>query len=124
MGWAYCLIDAWWDKQIGYEKTKELADYARGKKVRLLLWYNSAGDWNTVKMTPRDKMLTHESRVKEFDRLKAMGIRLLRLTFSAATVSRWINYYRNILEDAEPYGFLMNFHGTTLPRGWQRTYRT
>jgi hypothetical protein len=33
-----------------------------------------------------------------------------------------IGYYHDILEDAEPYGFLMNFHGATLPRGWQRTY--
>ena len=33
-----------------------------------------------------------------------------------------IGYYHDILEDAAPYGFLMNFHGATLPRGWQRTY--
>ena len=35
---------------------------------------------------------------------------------------RVIAYYRDILDDAAPYGFLMNFHGATLPRGWQRTY--
>jgi hypothetical protein len=33
-----------------------------------------------------------------------------------------IAYYRDILDDAAPFGFLMNFHGATLPRGWQRTY--
>ena len=33
-----------------------------------------------------------------------------------------IAYYLDILDDAAPYGFLMNFHGATLPRGWQRTY--
>jgi hypothetical protein len=33
-----------------------------------------------------------------------------------------IAYYHDILEDAAPYGFLINFHGATLPRGWQRTY--
>jgi hypothetical protein len=42
MGWEYCLIDAAWDTKIGYDKIKELADYAAGKKVGLLLWYNSA----------------------------------------------------------------------------------
>jgi alpha-glucosidase len=43
MGWRYCLIDALWDTQIGYDKIKELADYAHGKDVKILLWYNSAG---------------------------------------------------------------------------------
>src|SRR5262245_28756107 len=33
-----------------------------------------------------------------------------------------LGYYQDILDDAAPYGFLMNFHGATLPRGWQRTY--
>jgi hypothetical protein len=33
-----------------------------------------------------------------------------------------INYYQDILEDAAKYHLLVNFHGATLPRGWQRTY--
>ncbi|MCU0242691.1 MAG: glycoside hydrolase family 97 N-terminal domain-containing protein, partial [Vicinamibacteria bacterium] len=69
MGWRYCLIDALWDQQIGYEKIKELIDYARGKNVGILLWYNSNGTWNSAPQTPRHLMLTHESRVKEFTRL-------------------------------------------------------
>jgi len=122
MGWAYCLIDAWWDKQIGYDRLKQLADYAATKHVGLLLWYNSAGDWNTVKQTPRDKLLTHADRVKEFDRLKAMGIKGLKIDFFGGDGQSVIGYYHDILEDAAPYGFLLNFHGTTLPRGWERTY--
>jgi len=62
MNWQYCLIDAYWDTQIGYEKIKELADYARTKNVKIILWYNSAGDWNTTLLTPRDKLLTKNSR--------------------------------------------------------------
>jgi alpha-glucosidase len=122
MGWGYCLIDAGWDKQIGYDKTKELADYARGKNVKILLWYNSAGDWNQVVFTPRDKMTTHESRVAEFEKLKAMGVAGLKIDFFGGDGQSQINYYHDILEDAAPFGFAMNFHGATLPRGWQRTY--
>ncbi|MBN2200695.1 glycoside hydrolase family 97 N-terminal domain-containing protein, partial [bacterium] len=48
MNWRYCLIDAFWDSKIGYEKIKELADYAATRNVKILLWYNSAGDWNTT----------------------------------------------------------------------------
>jgi hypothetical protein len=122
MGWEYCLIDALWDKQIGYDKIKELCDYAAAKKVGVLVWYNSAGDWNTTPQSPRDKMLTHESRVAEFDKLKSMGVKGLKVDFFGGDGQSVIAYYLDILEDAAPYGFLMNFHGATLPRGWQRTY--
>jgi hypothetical protein len=122
MGWRYTLIDAWWDKQIGYDKLKELVDYAHGKNVKILLWYNSAGDWNSTPLTPRDRMLTHESRVAEFDKLKAIGVAGLKIDFFGGDGQSMIDYYLAILKDAEPYGFLINFHGATLPRGWQRTH--
>jgi len=122
MGWRYCLIDALWDKQIGYEKVRELVAYARRKGVRILLWYNSAGDWNSAPQTPRNLMLTHESRKREFARLKAMGVAGLKIDFFGGDGQSMIGYYHDILEDAAPYGFLLNFHGATLPRGWQRTY--
>jgi len=122
MGWHYTLIDSGWDKQIGYDKIKELVHYARGKGVGILLWYNSAGDWNDTPLTPRDLMLTRASRVKEFARLKDMGVTGLKIDFFGGDGQSVINYYLDILEDAAPYGFLMNFHGATLPRGWQRTY--
>jgi hypothetical protein len=122
MGWRYCLVDALWDKQIGYDKLKELIDYAKTKKVKILLWYNSAGDWNTTPQTPRDRMLTHESRIAEFEKLKAMGVTGLKIDFFGGDGQSVIDYYLDILHDAAPYGFAMNFHGATLPRGWQRTY--
>ena len=122
MGWSYTLVDALWDRQIGYDKLKELVDYGRARSVKILVWYNSAGDWNTTPQTPRNRMLTHESRVQEFDRLKAMGVAGLKVDFFGGDGQSMIGYYHAILKDAEPYGFLMNFHGATLPRGWQRTY--
>ena len=122
MGWRYCLIDALWDQQIGYDKVKELVDYARGRDVGILLWYNSAGEWNTTPQTPRDKLLTHESRLKEFGRLKAMGVAGLKIDFFGGDGPSMIGYYLDLLADAAPYGLLMNFHGATLPRGWERTY--
>jgi hypothetical protein len=122
MGWHYTLIDALWDKQIGYDKVKDLVDYARSKGVEILLWYNSAGDWNTAPQTPRSLLLTHENRLKEFARLKAMGIAGLKIDFFGGDGQSMIGYYLDILDDAAPFGFLMNFHGATLPRGWQRTY--
>lgn len=122
MKWQYCLVDANWDTKIGYENTRKLADYARSKNVGLLLWYNSAGNWNTVKMTPKDKMLTHESRTKEFALLKEMGIKGVKIDFFGGDGRSVIQYYTDILKDASQFNLLVNFHGATLPRGWSRTY--
>lgn len=122
MGWGYCLIDALWDKQIGYEKVKELCAYGAGKKVGVWVWYNSAGDWNTTPQTPRGKLLTHEMRVSEFAKLKEMGVKGIKVDFFGGDGQSFMNYYQDILEDAAGYGLMVNFHGATLPRGWERTY--
>lgn len=122
MHWQYCLIDADWDRKIGYEKIRELSAYAGEKKVGLLLWYNSAGDWNTVKYTPKNLLLTTESRQKEFARLQSMGIKGVKIDFFGGDGQSVIQYYTDILNDAARYNLLVNFHGATLPRGWARTY--
>jgi hypothetical protein len=122
MNWQYCLIDANWDQTIGYDSVKLLADYAKQKNIGLLLWYNSAGDWNTVKFTPRNKLLSHESRIKEFTLLKEMGIKGIKIDFFGGDGQSMIAYYQDILDDAAACHLLVNFHGATLPRGWARTY--
>ena len=122
MNWRYCLIDALWDTQIGYEKIKQLADYAETKGVKILLWYNSAGDWNTTPQTPRGKLLTRKSRLAEFQKLKDMGIGGVKVDFFGGDGQSMIKYYIDILKDAANYNLAVNFHGCTFPRGWYRTY--
>lgn len=122
MHWQYCLIDVDWDRKIGYERMQQLADYAKKKNVSLLLWYNSAGDWNTVKYTPKNLLLTHEGRMKEFARISKMGIKGVKIDFFAGDGQSVIQYYIDILKDAAANGLMVNFHGATLPRGWARTY--
>lgn len=122
MNWQYCLIDVNWDTQIGYDKIAELATYAKQKNVGLLLWYNSAGDWNTITYHPKDKLLTKEGREDEFSRLRSMGIKGVKIDFFGGDGQSMIQYYIDILNDAAKYKLLVNFHGATLPRGWQRTY--
>ncbi|MDI9364296.1 MAG: glycoside hydrolase family 97 catalytic domain-containing protein [Flavobacterium sp.] len=122
MHWDYCLIDADWDKKIGYDKIEELTKYAASKKVNLLLWYNSAGNWNTVKYAPRNILVDPVSRNNEFARIEKMGIKGVKIDFFAGDGQWMIEYYQNILEDAAKHHLLVNFHGATLPRGWQRTY--
>lgn len=122
MKWQYCLIDVDWDTKIGYDKIAELATYAAEKKVGLLLWYNSAGDWNTVPYHPKNKLLTKEGRREEFSRIHGMGIKGIKVDFFNGDGQSMIRYYTEILKDAADYHLLVNFHGATLPRGWARTY--
>jgi alpha-glucosidase len=100
MHWRYCLIDVNWDTKIGYDKIKELSEYAAAKKVGLILWYNSAGDWNTVKYHPKDLLLTKEGREKEFSRIQAMGIKGVKIDFFGGDGQSMIKYYIDILNDA------------------------
>ncbi len=122
MHWGYCLIDALWDIQIGYEKINELADYAKTENVRLLLWYNSAGDWNITPQAPRGRLLTEKSRCDEFQKLKDMGIAGIKVDFFGGDGQSMMKYFIDILEDAAKYNLAVDFHGCPYPRGWYRTY--
>lgn len=122
MNWEYCLIDVNWDQKIGYDKIRDLVAYGKSKNIGIILWYNSAGPWNSVEYTPKDKLLTHEDRVKEFGLLEEMGVRGIKVDFFGGDGQSMIQYYIDIMQDAYDHKLLVNFHGCTLPRGWQRTY--
>ncbi|MGS2739158.1 glycoside hydrolase family 97 catalytic domain-containing protein [Sinomicrobium sp. M5D2P17] len=122
MQWPYCLVDVNWDTTIGYDKIAELAGYAQQKNVKLILWYNSAGSWNTTPYHPRNQLLTAESRQEEFRKLRDMGIAGIKVDFFGGDGQSMIAYYHDIFKDAAEYRLMVNCHGTTLPRGWQRTY--
>lgn len=122
MHWDYTLIDADWDKKIGYEKLKELVDYAAQKNIGILVWFNSSGDWNESPYSPKSELLTHEQRSAVFSRLKEIGVKGLKVDFFSGDGQSMIAYYSEIMADAASHGLSLNFHGATLPRGWQRTY--
>lgn len=122
MHWPYCLIDCDWDRRIGEEKIKELVAYGNQHHVKLILWYNSAGDWNTTPYTPRNRFLTAERRDAEFSKLSDWGIAGVKIDFFGGDGQSFMEYYQNILKSAAKHHILVNFHGATLPRGWQRTY--
>jgi hypothetical protein len=122
MKWQYCLIDADWDQKIGYDKMRQLVNYANSKNVRVLVWYNSAGSWNTTPYTPKSKLLTHQGRTQEFNKLNDIGVAGVKIDFFGGDGQSMIAYYHDILQDAAEHKLLVNFHGATLPRGWHRTY--
>ncbi len=122
MGWEYSLVDVNWDRNIGYERIAELAEYAISKDVGLLLWYNSSGDWNETVYSPKSRLLTRKDRREEFRRISDMGVKGIKVDFFAGDGQSMIEYYQDIFEDAADFELLVNCHGSTIPRGWQRTY--
>lgn len=122
MRWAYTLVDGEWDRRIGHEGIAALVRHAEQRGVGLWLWYNSAGSWNDTPQTPRDLVLTRESRQREFGRIARLGIKGVKVDFFGGDSASMIDYYLAILADAAAAGLLVNFHGATLPRGWARTH--
>ncbi|MCX2475320.1 glycoside hydrolase family 97 catalytic domain-containing protein [Pedobacter sp. MC2016-05] len=122
MNWPYTLFDWEWDAMGNGGKLEDAVKYANGKGIRPLMWYNSGGPHNRVESTPRDKMLTHESRVNEFKWLKSIGVYGVKIDFFESDKQDMIKYYLDILKDAADYKLMVNFHGSTIPRGWSRTY--
>jgi len=118
----FILIDALWDVNIGKEKMAELVNYAKSKNVGVLLWYNSNGNWNTAPQTPKNKMNTSEARREEMKWLQQIGVKGLKIDFFGGDKQATMKLYHDILVDAAEFGLNINFHGATLPRGWERMY--
>lgn len=122
LDFEYCLIDAPWDVQIGREGIEQLSAYAQSRGVALLLWYNSNGNWNAAPQTPKDRMHTPAARKEEMKWMQKHGIKGIKVDFFGGDKPFYMQYYQDILTDANHYGLMVNFHGTTLPRGWERMF--
>ncbi|MFV0268385.1 MAG: glycoside hydrolase family 97 catalytic domain-containing protein, partial [Draconibacterium sp.] len=121
MSWEYSLIDAGWDYRKGFD-LKEMADYAKKRDVKLLIWYNSGGPINKVDARPRDKMFDPDIRREEMKRISELGISGIKIDFFCSDKQDFMKLYNDILKDAAEFKLLVNFHGCTVPRGWSRTY--
>ena len=122
MGFEYCLVDNWWDQNIGREKIAELSKYAQQKGVHLLMWYNSNGFWNDAPQTPRNCMNTAIAREREMKWLQSIGVKGIKVDFFGGDKQQTMQLYEDILTDANRYGLQVVFHGCTMPRGWEKMY--
>ncbi len=122
LGYEYILIDALWDKNIGRERMAELVKEAAKLKVGVLLWYNSNGSWNDAPQTPLHGMDTAEHREREMSWMESIGVKGIKVDFFGGDKQVTMKLYESILTDANKHGLVVNFHGATLPRGWERMF--
>ena len=122
MGYEHILIDAWWDKNIGRERTAELVSYAKSKGVDVFLWYSSSGYWNDIEQSPTNIMDNPITRKREMKWMRKLGVKGIKVDFFGGDKQETMRLYEAILSDADDHGLMVIFHGCTLPRGWERMY--
>lgn len=122
MGYEHILIDAWWDKNIGRERTAELVSYAKSKGVDVFLWYSSSGYWNDIEQSPTNIMDNPITRKREMKWMRKLGVKGIKVDFFGGDKQETMRLYEEILSDADDHGLMVIFHGCTLPRGWERMY--
>ncbi|TAH25177.1 MAG: glycoside hydrolase family 97 protein [Cytophagales bacterium] len=120
--WEYSLVDANWDLMEDGGKIEDLVKYANSQQIGLSLWYNSGGIHNVVTERPRDIMSDPVKRKEEFKKLRAWGVKAVKIDFFQSDKQEIIKLYLDILKDAAAEQIMVVFHGCTLPRGWSRTY--
>ena len=120
MNLPYVLIDWEWDEMANGGNLDDAIAYAKEKGIKPLLWYNSSTAW--LGPGPLYRLNSKENREKEFAKLQQMGVKGIKVDFFQKDSLTTMNYFIDILEDAAKYELMVNFHGATIPRGFQRTY--
>ena len=123
----YVLIDAEWDdmNKLASNEGKTIEDainYAKSKGVKPLIWYNSSVGWVDGAPTPKFRLNKPEDREKEFAWCEKMGVAGVKIDFFSGDTQRNMDFQLDLLESAARHHLLVNFHGATIPRGWQRTW--
>lgn len=106
MGWEYTLFDAgWWDPGL-----KPIAAYALSKGIKPLAW-NYAGDFYDP-----------QRRTQKLDEMAAAGVVGVKVDFWCSDRQEAIAAQQALMRDAAARKMVVNLHGCTIPRGWQRTW--
>lgn len=123
MKWPYVLIDWEWDVMQNGGDVEKAVKYAQSLGVKPMLWYNSLTSWKGQGAPGTNRDISDKAyREKEFAWLSSLGVAGVKIDFFKEDGSDIMNYYQDLMECAARNHLLINFHGATVPRGWNRTY--
>ena len=106
MGWEYTLFDAgWWNPGL-----KPISRYALNKGILPTAW-NYAADFYDP-----------ERRKAKLDEMAAAGIVGIKVDFWCSDRQEAIAAQQALMRDTAARKMVLNLHGCTIPRGWQRTW--
>ncbi|MDE6741571.1 MAG: glycoside hydrolase family 97 catalytic domain-containing protein, partial [Muribaculaceae bacterium] len=118
----YVLIDAEWDRMKDGKTVEDAVEYAILRDVKPMIWYNSSIGWVDGAPTPKYRLNTPEDLEKEFAWCEEIGVKGVKIDFFSGDTNRNWKFMEELLEAGARHHLLVNFHGSPLPRGWQRTY--
>ncbi len=106
LGWEYTLFDAgWWKAGL-----TNIAIYAISNNVTPLAWLYATDFYYP------------DRRAKKLDEMAAAGIRGIKVDFWCSDRQQAIVAMQQLFEDAALRHMVVDLHGCTIPRGWQRTW--
>ncbi len=118
----YVLIDAEWDRMKDGKTIEDAVNYAKSKGVKPMIWYNSSVGWVDGAPTPKYRLNKPEDREKEFAWCEKIGVAGVKIDFFSGENQKNMDFCIDLMESTARHHLLVNFHGATVPRGWQRTY--
>ena len=118
----YVLIDAEWDEMKDGKSVVDAVNYAKERGVKPMIWYNSCMGWINGAPGPKYRLNKPEDREKEFAWCESIGVAGVKVDFFGGDNQANMDYCIELMECAARHHLLINFHGATVPRGWQRTY--
>ena len=118
----YMLIDAEWDEMKDGKTIEEAVKYALDNNIKPLIWYSSSIGWVDGAPGPKFRLNKPEDREKEFAWLEKIGVSGVKIDFFSGDNQKNMSYCIDLLQSAAKHHLTVNFHGATIPRGWQRTY--
>ena len=118
----YVLIDAEWDEMKNGKNVEDAVAYAKSQGVRPMIWYNSSVGWVNGAPGPKYRLNKPEDREREFAWCERIGVTGVKIDFFSGDTQMNMEYCIDLLECAARHHLTVNFHGATIPRGWQRTY--
>ena len=121
MTWPYSLIDTGWQR-LDDKAVQDLVQYASKRQVGLGFWYHSGGTGSVVSTDVPFIMNKPQARKAEFNRLQELGVRYVKIDLFDGDKQIMIQQYLDLLKDAAAHQLMVIFHGSTVPRGWARTY--
>jgi len=106
MGWEYTLFDAgWWSPGLS-----NIVAHAGSKGVRPLAWLHAKDFYDA------------DRRRRKLDEMVAAGIRGIKVDFWCSDRQEAIASMHALFAEAAQRKLLVNLHGCTVPRGWERTW--
>nr|WSZ12563.1 glycoside hydrolase family 97 protein [Streptomyces canus] len=119
--WPYEAVDAgWYFKTDEWDTTDpnwqtnswmpELVQYARAKGVGIIVWIHQ-----------RD-LDTAEERAQWLPTLEKWGVKGVKIDFMNSEAQPMLQWYDAILKETAAHHLMIDFHGSTIPKGIQRTW--